>query len=205
MTERQPVELKKITDNLSETSHNGHFMEIQRRIAEYEYGWFVNSAGVLVGDFISQHDDIVKSDMRFITTDKMEGAERSLSRGTLVASRGFVLPLDMNERGVDTFLESYPRKQHTYRKIGFISINEPGIPIFRPIKTESEGYYESEELGKELAAVGLSNYLNLAEGIHTTSQSPKEMTQAIGRVHKKYKQKEDEQITMVLDRLRNRQ
>lgn len=172
MTERQPESLQIISSVLHPITHEYRFMEIQRRKAELEVGWFVKSAGRLVTNGARQIvDKLVQEDETYITGKKLKGVERTLNKGTLIHARSFALPRDTSEAGIDAFLNDNLRTPGLYRKIGWISINEPGTAIFKPINTEEDGYFESYASGVMLASEGIYDHLNTQDGIYTQNKS----------------------------------
>jgi len=183
MAERLPITSDEITPHLHETSLGYHFMEIQRRREEEKIPWFVASAGMLVSEPVPRFDEIMHTDKRFVSSSKLVGLERRLNYKTLVAVRSLTLPVDMSDSGIDAFFEDHQRTPEQVRKIGFVGINEPGVPIFKPIKTEMSGCVSSDASGVDLAAEGLSHYLNNSEGIHTLEESVEEMSHDITRTY----------------------
>lgn len=184
MSEKIPASEQQIADSIYSSTREYHFMEIQRRREEAKLGWFVASAGTLVGTFGSSLSTIVRSDERFVTS-RLKGSARSLNYRTLISTQSLVLPTDTTVEGIDAFFEDFQQTPGLYRKIGFVSLNEPGFPIFNPIKTEAEGYIATDALGEKLAALGIANYLNTEEGIHSYDEPIEEVKDAIKRTYER--------------------
>ncbi|HRN90719.1 MAG TPA: hypothetical protein PK543_03485 [Candidatus Saccharibacteria bacterium] len=171
MTERrQAVELEVIEKNLKPITLDQHFMEVQRREAERQTGWLVASAGILVGSINYRFDDIRGSEGAKITTKKLAGLDNKLNAGTLVYYEGIRLPTDTSQETVDQFIRSSYKVEMT---LGRISLNEPGFPVIKPIKTDFDAYFYIDEVDKEkgIAEQGIERYLNRFDSLITVEQA----------------------------------
>lgn len=165
---RPNIDLETIRKSQEPISANSYFMESQRRRAEQEYGWLVASAGMLVGDITFRWDDIFQRDGAVITTDKLRGSANTLNARTLVGYSRLHLPKDISTQGVERF----KRMSHeTSKVLGRIAINEPGVPIFKPIKTELVAYFDTDQSEEDIATQGIEKYLNDPDSLITGDEA----------------------------------
>lgn len=178
MSERMPIDTDTIRPHLRPTSAEFDYQESQGRRAAQAGFSPTASAGDLVQAIPSIRDGIIKSSEQFITTKKLEGSERRLNKATLVYVESLHLPVDSSPDGINAFVDDHGVTKELGRRVGFIAINEPGLPIFRPIKTELKGLFIPRS-SDHLAVQGLMRYLNSKEGIHGLDESPEEMAEII--------------------------
>lgn len=190
MAEKDPISVTAIENSLQEISLGAHFIEVERRKAEAQIGWFVSSPGILLGDPYTNPNAIKPVDRRFITTNPLKGSVRKLSRRTLLTVQSYVVPRDSSPEAIDTYFDNHGRTPELSRFLGFISLNEPGMPIVRPTKTEARGYFDIPSGlaydAPAIASVGVSHYLNNPLGIHTVYESAPEVNEIIGLTNDRY-------------------
>jgi hypothetical protein len=163
MLERLIINTELIESKMYEESINSNFMEIQTRREEQRIGWFVASPGILIDGFQPLSDKIYKHDNYFRTGPKLIGSVRKLNGNTTLAAQSLQLPRDMSNEGIKAFIHDFVHRDEVSRSFGHISLNEPGFPIFQPIKSETHGYIETKLVGKQLAAEAIERYLNTTE------------------------------------------
>jgi len=167
MTERLPTEAAEVESHLKAITLEEQYFEIRRREIESQAWWPVFSAGELAGPIPQRRDQIYRSDHAFITTRRLEGPVRKLSAKTILMVSSIHLPLDMSDRGIRNFFYDSEKKPETTRSMGMVGINEPGFPVFHPIRTEAFAQLDTTARGKELAVESLLAYLNNPEPFDT--------------------------------------
>ena len=143
------------------SNQDSFFVLERRRLESIESSLFTDNRFILVGSISESHGDGRVSDghKNAITTAKLRGSEAALGRGTHIRYENFTLPVDMSEKGLESFY--YHREQ---ARIAFtqIHLNEPG-GMFNPIKREFTGYLQTREKGKAIAVDALQRFLNNPE------------------------------------------
>lgn len=160
MAERQSINTESIESEIYDDSINSNFIEIQTRQEEQQIGWFVASPGMLIDGFTPLFDEIYKHDDYFRTRSKLIGSVRKLNGDTTIAAQSLQLPKDISKEGIKAFIHDFDHRDEVSRTFGYVSLNEPGFPLFKPIKSETRGYIETKLTGKPLAAEAIGRYLN---------------------------------------------
>lgn len=167
MAERQSINTESIESEIYEDSINNNFMEIQTRREEQRIGWLVSSPGMLIDGFTPRFDEIYKHDDYFRTGSKLIGSVRRLNGNTTIVAQSIQLPRDMSKEGIKTFIHRFNHTDEVSRTFGYVSLNEPGFPLFQPIKSETSGYIETTLAGKPLAVEAIRRHLNTPESFDT--------------------------------------
>lgn len=163
MAERQTTKTELIEAEIYKDSIHSNFVEIMTRREEQRTGWFVASVGMFASELSPLYDQIYKHDEYFRTDSKLVGSIRKLNGNTTIAAQSLLLPRDISKDGINEFLHNRKERDAVTRRFGYVSLNEPGFPLLRPIKTETGGYIEIKLTGKPLATEAIRRYLNTAE------------------------------------------
>ena len=183
MHENIPIDRAVIEEKLQQVSHDYYFLRAQQLELEKQQGWFVKSGGILVESLVPQSDELTRSDDRFVTTGRLRGTARKLNAPTLIVARSLHLPRDMSSEGIGNFIEDYQHSTETTRVLGYVALNEPGVPIFAPSRMKVSRYYETTETGMALASEGISMYLNSASNFGNSVKYTESISNDMSRTY----------------------
>jgi hypothetical protein len=185
----EPVGESEVEAGIKDISPD-HYMWLKERMRlEQQLHWLVSSPGMFVpglGTSFSQ----IRSVSDALTQERLQGSTNKLNAGTLIHWDKYTYPRDLTPSGYRELEWKASRDSDKVRIIGRIALMEPGIPIFRPIKTEFAGYFEGKNADVTMAKA-LQLYLNNPE-LFMTSEAEEEVASEIAQVLQLDQEREDE-------------
>ncbi len=178
--EQPEISLESIEAGITPLTANQRWFYCGRMRAEQETGWLVSSPGILIADLSFHYgfDGVQVSDGASLTRARLRGSEASLNYESVISYESHMLPKDDSPKTLkryDKALVPYLREPDLCRHVGRLSILEPGMPIFRPIKSETTFFFDLDmtERGQQVAVSGLNVFLNnrsaMMQGEHAES------------------------------------